>query len=203
MTVKSYKKGVFNLNDEFYDEIPANDVENRKDPTLKEKRKINIIIIILFIISLLLLLFSIYYAFFMPKKYINYKTIKDGDIAVIHSKIDFGTTINSFSTYTSENKANEYKFYIMNDNNHELNYNIYITTEVLNEVNIPMIDKTMISYALYKNNKKVASGTLKDITSNHLVKEVTKDNNKDTYVLKLWSNSGANKGYKYRIEVLP
>ena len=39
MTVKSYKKGVFNLNDEFYDEIPANDVENRKDPTLKEKRK--------------------------------------------------------------------------------------------------------------------------------------------------------------------
>ena len=101
---KFYKKNdtVFNLNDKFEEEVLESELEDRKDPEIRVVHKVNIVVLILFFLSIILLLFSLYYAFFKEKSYINLRTIQDGDIAVIHSKADFGTTIESFLKITSE-----------------------------------------------------------------------------------------------------
>ena len=116
---KFYKKnGVFNLNDYFDEEVLEHELEQRKDPEIRVVHKINVIVLILFFLSLGLLIFSLYYAFFSEKTYVNVRTIQSGDIAVLHSKADFGGTIDSFIKFTSEEESSSYKFTVQNNNEH-------------------------------------------------------------------------------------
>lgn len=200
MILKSYKKqGVFNLNDHFEEEVLDSELENRKDPKIRVVHQVNVVVIILFIVSLLLLLFSLYYAFIKEKDFVNIRTISDGDIAVIYSNADFGSTITSFINLISEDSSDSYNFIVQNDNEHELNYNILISDVVSSSIN--KIDKNNLNYSLYKNGIKIKTGNIGQINNNVLVKEVTLASSKDKYELKIWSNISIDKGYKYIIEV--
>ncbi len=198
---KSYKKNdtVFNLNDRFDEEVLDSELEEREDPQIRVVHKVNIVVLILFFLSLGLLIFSLYYAFFKEKTFINIKTVKDGDIAVIHSKVDFGETIESFLNINSEDKASSYKFTVQNNNKHELNYKIKLI-DVTN-VGINRINLSSLNYSLYKNNNKISSGVVSDLKENIIITEKTLSNTKDSYELKLWSNKVTNDGFKYKIEV--
>ena len=198
--LKSYKTNrIFNLNDHFEEEVLEYEIEKRKDPEIRVVHKINVVVLILFFLSLILLMFSLYYAFFKEKSFINIRTIKLGDIAVIHSKIDFGNTIESFIGYTSEEKSNSYSFVIQNNNKHELNYNIKLID--ITSVGISRINLSNLNYSLYKNNKKIATGIVSNLNNNILIKEQTLADSKDDYLLKLWSSSVTQDGYKFKIEV--
>jgi len=193
------KKSVFNLNDHFEEEVLEHELEDRDDPTIKVVHKINVIVLILFFLSLGLLIFSLYYAFIKEKTYINVRTIQDGEIAVIHSKADFGNAIESFVNYKNEGDASSYKFIVKNSNEHELNYKIKIidqTSVVINRINL-----NYLNYSLFKNNKKVSTGIISNINNNVLAYETTDANNKDEYEIKLWSTVVSQDGYKFRIEV--
>ncbi len=197
MTQKSYnKKSVFNLNDKFEEEVPANELEDRKDPEIVYKKSVDIFILIVFFLMLGLLLWSIYYAYNGVRKNINLIE-KSGDLAVIHSKIDYGLTIVSFSDYTSLENASEYSFYIESDNTEKLSYKIKIKKQKFTNT----IDMNEVNYVLYRNNLKVASGSLSDLKNDVLTEESISANSKNQYLLKLWSIKGINKGYKYKIEV--
>lgn len=198
--LKNYKtKGIFNLNDHFEEEVLEHEIEQKKDPEIRVVHKINVVVLILFFLSLLLLIFSLYYAFFKEKTFVNIRTIKSGDIAVIHSKIDFGNTIESFIGYTSEEKSNSYSFVIQNNNKHELNYNIKLID--ITSVGISRINLSNLNYSLYKNNNKIATGVVSNLNNNILIKEQTLADSKDNYVIKLWSSSITQDGYKFKIEV--
>ena len=197
---KSYKNdGVFNLNDHFEEEVLEHELEQRKDPEIKVVHQVNVVVLILFFLSLGLLIFSLYYAFFKEKTYVNIRTIQSGDIAVIHSKADFGTKIESFLNITSEEEASSYTFIIQNNNEHELNYNIKMLDETT--VGIQRINLSSLNYSLYKNGNKVATGLVSNLTNNILVKERTLADSKDSYELKLWSSVVTQDGYKFKIEV--
>lgn len=198
---KFYKKNdtVFNLNDKFEEEVSESELENRKDPEIRVVHKVNIVVLILFFLSLILLLFSLYYAFFKERSYINLRTIQDGDIAVIHSKADFGITIESFLKITSEDNASIYTFVVQNNNDHELNYKIKIIDETT--VGVNRINLSSLNYSLYKNNNKISSGVLSNLVDNILTTTTTLSNSKDSYELRLWSSEITNDGFKYMIEV--
>lgn len=196
---KSYKDdSVFNLNDSFEEEVPVSSLEPKKDPEIRVVHKVNIVVLILLFLSFGLLLFSLYYAFFREKTYVNLRTIQDGDIQVIHSKASFGDTVESFIKYNSEEKAHVYTFTIKNDNEHELNYNIKIIE--MNVAGINKINAKELSYSLYKNGNRISMGTIAYLNNNILANERTIAKEQDKYELKLWSNTSS-KGYKYVIEV--
>lgn len=193
------KNSVFNLNDHFEEEVLEHELEQRKDPEIRVVHKINVAVLILFFLSLGLLIFSLYYAFFKEKTFVNIRTIQSGDIAVLHSKADFGATIDSFINYTTEEDSSNYKFTVQNSNEHELNYNIKIVDTT--SIGISRINLNYLNYSLYKNDKKIAVGIISNLKDNILVKEKTLADSKDNYELKLWSSIITQDGYKYRIEV--
>ena len=197
---KFYKKnGVFNLNDYFDEEVLEHELEQRKDPEIRVVHKINVIVLILFFLSLGLLIFSLYYAFFSEKTYVNIRTIKSGDIAVLHSKADFGGTIDSFIKFTSEEESSSYKFTVQNNNEHELNYNIKIQDKT--GAGISRINLNYLNYSLYKNNNIISTGVISNLNNNILIKEKTLADSKDDYEIKLWSSVVSQDGYKFEIEV--
>lgn len=200
MILKFYKKNsIFNLNDHFDEEVMEHEIEDREDPTIRIVHKVNIVVLILFFLSLGLLIFSLYYAFFKEKTFVNIRTIQSGDIAVIHSKADFGGTINSFININSEENAFIYNFTINNNNAHELNYNIKMINVVSASIN--RINLTSLNYSLYKNNNKLSTGVVSNLKNNILIKERTNADSKDKYELRLWSNTVTQDGYKFKIEV--
>lgn len=197
---KFYKKnGVFNLNDHFDEEVLEHELEQRKDPEIRVVHKINVIVLILFFLSLGLLIFSLYYAFFSEKTFVNIRTIQSGDIAVLHSKADFGETIDSFINFTSEDESSSYKFTVQNNNEHELNYNIKIQDKT--GAGISRINLNYLNYSLYKNNNKISTGIISNLNNNILAKEKTLADSKDDYEIKLWSSVVSQDGYKFEIEV--
>lgn len=197
---KFYKKnGVFNLNDHFDEEVLEHELEQRKDPEIRVVHKINVVVLILFFLSLGLLIFSLYYAFFSEKTFVNIRTIQSGDIAVLHSKADFGETIDSFINFTSEDESSSYKFTVQNNNEHELNYNIKIQDKT--GAGISRINLNYLNYSLYKNNNKISTGIISNLNNNILAKEKTLADSKDDYEIKLWSSVVSQDGYKFEIEV--
>ena len=197
---KFYKKnGVFNLNDHFDEEVLEHELEQRKDPEIRVVHKINVVVLILFFLSLGLLFFSLYYAFFSEKTFVNIRTIQSGDIAVLHSKADFGETIDSFINFTSEDESSSYKFTVQNNNEHELNYNIKIQDKT--GAGISRINLNYLNYSLYKNNNKISTGIISNLNNNILAKEKTLADSKDDYEIKLWSSVVSQDGYKFEIEV--
>lgn len=200
MTPKSYKNSIFNLNDIYDEEVLDNELKNRKDPKIKEKKGINIIFILLFFICLGLLLWSIYYAFGTTKNLDTTVTKKAGEIAVVHSKVDFGLTIDSFLKYTSEKNASVYTFYIENDNDNEINYKIKL--KELTQIGKAKIEVSYLKFSLIKNNKIVATGNLAKVKNNILVTETIAKRDKDMYTLKIWSTTPSTGYYKYEIEVM-
>jgi len=197
---KFYKKmSIFNLNDHFEEEVLEHELEQRKDPEIRVVHKINVVVLVLFFLSLALLMFSLYYAFFKEKTFVNIRTIQSGNIAVLHSKANFGETINSFVNYTSEKDSSYYKFTVQNNNEHELNYNIKMVN--VTPVGISRINLNYLNYSLYKNGEKISSGLVSNLKNNILIKERTLADSKDNYEIKLWSSVITQDGYKYRIEV--
>ena len=195
---KFYKKnGVFNLNDYFDEEVLEHELEQRKDPEIRVVHKINVIVLILFFLSLGLLIFSLYYAFFSEKTYVNVRTIQSGDIAVLHSKADFGGTIDSFIKFTSEEESSSYKFTVQNNNEHELNYDIKIQDKT--GAGISRINLNYLNYSLYKNNNKISTGVISNLNNNILIKEKTLSDSKDDYEIKLWSSVVSQDGYNFEI----
>jgi len=197
---KFYKKmSIFNLNDHFEEEVLEHELEQRKDPEIRVVHKINVVVLVLFFLSLALLMFSLYYAFFKEKTFVNIRTIQSGNIAVLHSKANFGETINSFVNYTSEKDSSYYKFTVQNNNEHELNYNIKMVN--VTPVGISRINLNYLNYSLYKNGEKISSGLVSNLKNNIFIKERTLADSKDNYEIKLWSSVITQDGYKYRIEV--
>src|SRR5574344_2108211 len=109
----------------FVEEIPDNEVREYEFDDPREYKKRKIFILIILFLALALFGGGLYFAFIKPnpQQTIN---LTSGDIFVVHSSVDLGSTIDSFINYASKEKAHEYTFYIQNDNNKDISYKVYL-----------------------------------------------------------------------------
>lgn len=155
-----------------------------------------IVLLVLFIISCLLgFLFS-------DGKFgvLNGTVTNEYDLYVTHTNVDYGASNLAFEEHKTLNDAYVYDFSVNNSNSVNLEYSL----ELLNtNFDNDGIDMTMINYSLIKNGTEVVSGKLVDIQKNNLYSTTINKNSRDSYVIKLWSDSiSKNMKFNFKINVI-
>lgn len=160
---------------------------------------------LLIVIAIILILLSVISAFFgfayLSKDSSNKSNIVTKyDLFVVHSNSDYGGNIKSFAKYSNLSNAYAYDFSVSNSNPVMLKYLVDIENTNYNSVN----DISLINYSLYRNDKVVSEGNLKNLVVNNIYNTSIGVNKTDKYVLKIWSSKfdkSLNFGFKVNINV--
>jgi len=186
-----------NNNEQLQDEEIKQNIESAEEvkPDVDDgeednRKKLFIILILFLLLCVGLAVGGIYYGLFRGKNNETIKNKEHADLAVVYSKKGFGDTVDSFSSYSSEASAFTYTFYVNNQNDIDLFYDIYLNSDnFVNDIN----------YSIYKNDNLVFKGLLSNKNTKLATTKIS-SNDTDNYKLYLWSSSGA-ANYSFEIKV--
>ena len=177
-----------------YNEEAEEQIRYMKEEENKAKKRY-ILIFIFFFVALVCLgcgITSYYYKI----NSLSPHSIDVNNLFVVHSNTSFGSEINNFNAYTSEEKSYKYTFYVDNQNQKEVSYQVSVI-----DVEDGLIDKTKVGYALYKNNNLVFRGVLTNDRENILTTTKLNSSAIDNYELRLWGISSIEGSYKFKVRV--
>lgn len=171
--------------DELYCKKNVSDIiYNDSGVRIRRTRFLIMLAIILILISIISALIGFVY---LDKdlKENNNTIVTKYDLFVAHSNSFYGGNIDSFSNYSSLDKAYSYKFTVSNNNPVSLKYSVeFVNPNYGNDG----VDMTLINYKLLKNNEIVSEGTLNNLKTDELYKADILSNSSDEYFIKVWSS---------------
>lgn len=173
-------------NDVFIEEIDANSIVVNKEKNNKS--------IILVIFSFILLAFVLIYILFrLGFITLNSKQYISGNLFVVHSNVDFGDDITSFSNYYDYDNGFSYKFSVVNNNSNEYMYEVILRPVDYKKNNI-------IYYAIIKDEIVLFKGEINAAEPFVLTTQNILPDKTDNYELRLWS-SNENERFQFKIDV--
>ena len=170
--------------------------EEEREDEIKTRRKYLLLIVILFLFFSLLFGMGIYY---IKAKNSNKINNAHEDLFVIHSKKEFGDTVESFTSHNSKETAFTYTFYVENESKADIFYTI-TSNQIKDNTLGTMINQNNVFYALYKDGNLLFEGKFAGTGAEKLAQQKILASSREDYELKLWSNSSTGY-YKFRIDV--
>ena len=184
----------------FESEVPVEDLENVTYKEKKKSRKMLVLVILIVFFSLLLIGMGIYYSL---KGGTTTWNTAHANLFVVHSKVQFGDTINNLNDYKNEANSYSYTFYVENQNDISLLYKVAVEDDYDKDSDLNKFIKRNINYSIYRNGEAVFKGVFTEDKEQVLSRSKIAPGAIDNYEIKLWTSavSAADGYYKFKVKV--